>query len=301
MDLGTRISNSWELTKACFKVLVGNPQLLVFPIASMVATTIIILGFLGFSISTLIAGSMIDIGAEAVMAINIVGWIVIYYLIVFVAIFCNVAIVGSAGMMLDGKRPTVSDGFRVAMSRIGPIIGWTLVTGTVSLIIKAIQNRSGNIGKIVMGMIGIAWTILTYFVVPVIVFEGIGPFQALKRSTQILKKIWGESLVTNFGIHMVIGIAILVLAVLMVPLVLISININPILLIGVIGLFIVLVAAISLVGTALKAILMAVLYRYATTGRAGFGISTGSLGGMFSSKDGSGPVFGRRNRTYGRF
>ena len=288
------------MTKACFKVLMENPSLLVFPVASMVATTILILGFLGFTISTLVLSTFMTGGGEVVLALNIIGWIVIYYATVFVAIFSNVAIVGSAGMMLDGKKPTVSDGFRVAMSRIGPILGWTLLTGTVSLIIQAIQSRSGNLGKIVMGIIGIAWTILTYFVVPIIVYEGLGPFQAVKRSTMVLKKIWGESLVTNFGIHMVISIALIVLVVAMLPLAFIAISVNPLLLVFVIGLFIVLFAAISLIGAALKGILMAALYRYAKTGRAGFGISKESLNGMFTP-EGSGPMFGRRTRNYGRF
>jgi hypothetical protein len=290
MDLGTKISNSWVLTKACFKVLVGNPQLFMFPICSVVATAVIILGFMGFTISTLMFSSFLGDGGSSVIILNVIGWVIVYYLTVFVVIFSNVAIVGSANMILDGKKPTVSDGFRIASSRIGPIIGWTILSGTVSLIIKAIQNKSGTLGKFVMGLLGIAWTIVTYFVVPIIVFEGVGPFESLKRSIAILKKIWGESLVTNFGVHMVISIAVLSLIIVMLPLLFISFSISPFMFVGVLGLLIVLIAAISIVGTTLKGILMAALYRYAKTGKTGFGISKETMKGMFAPKE---PMLGR--------
>ena len=68
----------------------------------------------------------------------ILGTLCMYYLMMFIYIFMNVAVVGSAGMLLEGIKPSVRGGLRFALSRIWHIIGWTLVTGTVTFIISII-------------------------------------------------------------------------------------------------------------------------------------------------------------------
>ena len=40
---------------------------------------------------------------------------------------------------------------------------------------------------------------MTFFVVPIIVSENLGPISAIKRSTSLFKKTWGDQVIANFG------------------------------------------------------------------------------------------------------
>src|SRR5205809_8103669 len=148
------------------------------------------------------------------------------------------------------------------------IAGWALVSATVGLVLRAIAERFGVIGRIVAGFAGVAWWIATYLVVPVLIFEKIGPWAAVKRSGSLLRKTWGEAA----GGYLSLGgiIVLLALPALLAPLL-------GFLLGGVIGLVVGLGIAVvdwlilGLVGSATQSILVTALYRFATTGKLGFG------------------------------
>ena len=75
---------------------------------------------------------------------------------------------------------------------------------------RIIQEESGFIGKIITGIIGVVWSIATFFVVPVIAYENLGPIDAFKRSAQLMKKKWGESLGATFSFALIQLVGILV-------------------------------------------------------------------------------------------
>lgn len=99
------------------------------------------------------------------------------------------------------------------MSRIGVIFSWALFAGVVGTILKAIQENSGIVGKIITGIIGIVWGVATFFVVPVIAYENKGPLEAFKRSSQLMREKWGESLAGNFSLGLIQFIGVLVVGV----------------------------------------------------------------------------------------
>jgi hypothetical protein len=188
-------------------------------------------------------------------------------------------------MMLEGRRPTIGDGLRFAWSRIWHIIGWTLITATVTFILQMIQSRTGAVGKIIFGIIGFAWTVLTYFVVPVLVFEGVGPIEAIRRSKDILRRTWGESLIANFSIGIITAIFMLAAILVLAPLSIYLMSQGAIvatLFLGILLLFSIIL--LSLVNTALKGILMASLYKYSVTGRPGFGIPVHTARCLFTPR-----------------
>src|SRR5205807_7054495 len=112
-----------------------------------------------------------------------------------------------------GGNPTIADGLRAARERITQIIAWAFLAATVGVALRIIAERVGFIGKIVIAILGAAWTVATYFVVPVLVVEKLGPYVALKRSTAIIKKTWGESLVSNVGIGLITTLVTMLLVV----------------------------------------------------------------------------------------
>jgi hypothetical protein len=105
------------------------------------------------------------------------------------------------------------------MSRLPQIAAWALVSGTIGFVLKTIEQRSSRLGGFVASLIGAGWAIATYFVVPVLVVEKVGPWEALKRSTSLIRRTWGEALVGNMGIGLIIfaatlpGIALIVLGI----------------------------------------------------------------------------------------
>jgi hypothetical protein len=148
----------------------------------------------------------------------------------FIVVFFNMALIHCSKLYFEGEEVTVNAGIRFSMSRIGVIFSWALFAATVGTILKIIQENTGIIGKIITGLLGIVWGVTTFFVVPVIAYENLGPVAAFKRSSQMMKAKWGESLGATFSLGLVQMIVLLLLA---VPVVLIAIYVNPILGIGI--------------------------------------------------------------------
>src|SRR5205814_4165376 len=100
--------------------------------------------------------------------------------------------------------PRLSDGFKMAMARLPQIFAWALVSATVGVLLKVIESLNDKVGEFVASLLGTAWSIMTYFVVPVLVVEKVGPMQAVSRSVSLLKRTWGEALVGRMGIRFVL-------------------------------------------------------------------------------------------------
>ena len=177
-----RLSRSWGLVKASASVLQQDKELLLFPLISMGALVLVVASFaapvFGLGILDGISGG----GDERVSAgLYVVGFL-FYFSQYFVIFFFNAALVGAAMIRLDGGNPTLGDGLRIATSKIGAIAGYALIAATVGMILRAIQERVGFIGKIIVGMLGVGWTVATYLVVPVLVARDVGPIDAIKES-----------------------------------------------------------------------------------------------------------------------
>jgi hypothetical protein len=249
------------MTKMSLRVIREDKEILIFPILSGIFTLLILASFVG--------GVFLTNGFENATDnwSFYVFFILYYFASFFIATFFNAAIIGCATIRMDGGNPTVSDGFRIAGQNVGRILGWALIAATVGMVIRAVQERLGFIGKLIMGAIGIAWTIATYFVVPVLIYEGLGPWGAVKRSASILKNTWGETIVGNLGMG-------LLFALLAIPGLLgIFVGIAGIISWGAaVGVAILLLAffyliALAIIGSAARTILLAALYRFATTGQ----------------------------------
>jgi Family of unknown function (DUF6159) len=126
-----------------------------------------------------------------------------YFFTALITTFFNAALIGAALIRLRGGDPSVSDGFDLAKSQIVPIIGYSAIAATVGLIIQVLRNRSNALGEIGAGILGVAWGVMTFLVVPVLVTEKIGPADALKRSSSLLTKTWGEQIVGNAALGLI--------------------------------------------------------------------------------------------------
>lgn len=263
-----RFSRSWELIKASARVLSADKELLVFPIVSAIASVIVTLTF---ALPLLFSGGFSFSSESSFPAIYYVVLFLFYIVQYFVIFFANTALVGAATIRLKGGDPTVGDGFRIAFSHFGAILGYAAIAATVGMILRLISERSRGLGQIVISLIGFAWNIATFLVVPILAVEGIGPIQAIQRSTALLKKTWGEQIIGNFGVGAIFGLAVFALILTSIPIFYLLITAESIL--GIIALAVILIFAFILIGlvqSTLNGIYTAAVYQYAIEERTGF-------------------------------
>jgi len=192
-----RFARGLALLRSSWSVLRQDPKLLVFPMITMVALTLVLATFaLPFLIDHDLARGIADRTHHAGSA-RILAYVLtfLFYLATnFVIVFFNTALIACVMVRFRGGAPTLGDGLSVAMSRLPQICGWALVAATVGMILKILEERVPALGRIVVRLIGMAWAVVSYFVVPVLAVEGLGPKAALSRSAELLKRTWGESL-----------------------------------------------------------------------------------------------------------
>ncbi len=223
MNFFERLENGWKLTMSSFKILKANKQLIIFPVLSGISLVLIIGSFVVASMAN--NGWELQTIRELKGSVEYYAVIFLFYLVnYFVVVFFNMALIHCTRLYFKGEEVSVRAGLKFSMSRIGAIFSWAVFAATVGLILRAIQENSGIIGKIITGIIGIVWSVATFFVVPVIAYENLGPVGAFKRSTQIMKQKWGESIVAGFSFGLIQFLAFLVVG---IPLFLLGSSVNP--------------------------------------------------------------------------
>lgn len=271
-----RISRSIELVKMSWRILMEDKKLLAFPIMSGVVMLIVI--------ATFILPLIFSEGALS-LATNSVGGIILlflFYLISsFVVIFFNVGLISCVHAKLQGTTMTIGEGLSAAGKHVGSILAWAIIAATVGVILRLIEDRAGTLGQIAAGLVGGVWSLVTMFVVPVLVFEEKGVFDAMKGSLGLFKKTWGESAVGSLSIGLVfvaIGIVgfLLVLATLMLN--------NILVIYAAVSLFIVLVAILAILASAMQGIFVVALYIYAKTGQVPAAFNREVVEGAFAPR-----------------
>jgi hypothetical protein len=202
----SRYTRSWLLIKASMEVLRNDNALLALPAISSVVTLLVAGGFIALAMSNGTFAAMHAAHPRGSIPIEFYVWMFCLYLVqYFVVIFFNTALVGAAISLLGGGRPTVWDGLKLACSRIGAILGYAIISATVGVLLQLVAEKLGFIGRLIAGGLGLAWTAATFLVVPILAAEGIGPMEAIERSSELLRKTWGENLIGNAGISLVMS------------------------------------------------------------------------------------------------
>lgn len=247
------IGRSIGLFRTSWGILMADKKLLVFPALSGIVSLVVFVTFLIPLIIGQLFGSLFFYGA--LFAFYLVSY--------FVVIFFNTALVSCVNAQLQGKEMSVGQGISTAMNHVTPILGWALVSATVGIILQLIRERGGILGRIVAAVAGGAWGLVTFFVVPVLVIEDKGVFDAIRESAAIIRKTWGESIIGTGSIllvFIVIGVAgfLGVLAALLSGS-LVAFGIALVL-------FIALIIVLAVVASAMQGIFVTALYTYAKTG-----------------------------------
>lgn len=257
-----RFSRSWGLAKASASVLRADKELLLFPVLSSIATLLVLATF------------AVPVFALKLFAhgFNLPGALLgfaFYFCQYSVIVFFNSALVAAATIRLDGGDPTVGDGLRAARARLPAILGYAAIAATVGVLLQWLKGRDNNVLVRLLGSgLGVAWTLATFLVVPVLVNRDIGPVDALKESVALLKKTWGENAIGNVGIGAAFGLITTAMVLAGVASTFLAWQASVELAIGVAAVFVVCVLVLGVIQAALSGIYSAALYRYAVSHQA---------------------------------
>lgn len=268
------IRRGFRLLGASWEVLKADRELLWLPVISFI---FIVIATAGLGAVAWVVGGDFTERQQFPQGLDYVWLFAFYFVTYFIGIFFNAAVVGAATIRLQGGDPTVSDGLRLAWSKRGKIAGWAAVSATVGIILRSLEERAGFLGRIVIALIGAAWGAITFFVVPVILYEPRGVFESIKRSGNIFKKRWGETFVGAGSIGLAVFVLSIPLAAIVWAIGMASVTLAVI--VGVLGF-----GTLIAVSTALSGIFNSALYRYATTGEAPGSFSETDLNSSFKQK-----------------
>jgi hypothetical protein len=272
-----RISRSFALARSSWNVLRNDKKLLIFPILSGICCLLVLASFAVPVIAVLVVQQrQPEEIPEWAYAVTTFAY---YFCNYFVIIFFNSALTSCALARFEGQEPTVGGGLRAAFSMLPQILAWTLVAASVGVLLKLIENAHEQAGKIIAALLGTAWSIVTFFVIPILVVERVGPIEAVKRSVGVLRKTWGEALVGNVGI----GLFMFVLAIPIVLLLIAGVAVcaagQALLPVGILLIVLALVGFLILaaVSSAMNNIFVAALYRYAARGEVSAAFDSDTL------------------------
>ena len=272
-----KFSRSWELVKASAGVLRSDKELLIFPVISGIAALIVLATF----VIPIITLKLFEGGTGPL------GYVIgfLFYLCqYFVIFFFNSALVGAAMIRLNGGDPTVVDGLRIARERMVPILGYAAIAATVGLLLQFLKSKDNVVVRILGSLLGTAWTVASFLVVPVLVANKIGPIDAVKKSIELLKTTWGENAVGQLGIGFVFGFIMAGVIIAGVVLSIFGFTVSPYLGGTIVILTVLLALTVGIIQSALSGVYAAALYRFANDGVAPQGFEGMSLQTAFKAK-----------------
>ena len=256
------LERSWKLIKGSFKLIAGNPILFVFPMLSFLSFAIFLAAIVMLFTPVLFLGSQDQI-AQNLQVIIMLGVLLLIFAGPFFGTFFAVALSFETGEVLKGKKASLARGIKHAIKNLKEILLWALTLFAINIIQMILRQMAekyggrigGAVGNTVIDILMAGWGFATSFVVPIMAFEDTNPFDSIKKSVQLLKHTWGETLIGNVGAGSALGLLIIPLFLLLfIPF--IGIFFIPVFILGLI--------AISLLTQVFNTVFMTALYLYAT-------------------------------------
>lgn len=291
------VRRSIDLLRQSWRVLKADKELVAFPILSGIAGLLVLISFaLPIALTVPWEELRQQKGDQLRDQVSLLHYAVLFgfYVVNFLVInFFNAALAACVMERFRGGNPTIAFGLRAAAGKIHLILGWSIFAATIGMVLRAIQERVGFLGKIITGLLGAAFTIASYFVIPVLVAENVGPIEGLKRSAKLMSKTWGTALASNVGLGLV-GLAVAVLIIIPfaggVTLLIMGTagvqTVQPMIIGGIacLALGVVMIIAWALISSTLNVILNTALYTFATSGEAPKGFDAEAMRRAFREK-----------------
>jgi ABC-type multidrug transport system fused ATPase/permease subunit len=201
-----RFRTGFTATSDCWKVIREDKRLLILPLWSGIFCLLVLASFVVpiQALQPQVLQALIHEHSKASATETPIWFWVLLFAFYFcnyaVMYFFNAALIHCALFHFRGIPIRVGDGLRAALHRLPLLLAWALVSATVGVLLRMLESSHEKVRGLIDRLLGSTWTILTYFVVPVLVVERVGPFRAIQRSVMILRETWGEALGGRVGI-----------------------------------------------------------------------------------------------------
>jgi hypothetical protein len=195
-------SNTWSIIKTSMVVLRKDKELLLFPLMSFIGVGIVVAVA---AVAFLALGSFDRLGAAEGEAQLQIGDAIVAVIALFAAItiitYFNAALMGAARHRLKGGDPNIFTGFAAVNKNVSGVIGWSFISTIIFILLTYARSVAEDnfLARIIIDIMGAIWAYMTFFVVPILIVEHVGPIEAIKRSKSYFTRTWGEQLVSGFG------------------------------------------------------------------------------------------------------
>ena len=278
------LSRSWDLLGQSFAILKSDKELMWLPIISALFCIMATVTVFGTGlIWVLPPGVPIphDPVAQKELTRQMAPFVFLFYIFTYsVSTYFNVALVSIAADRLAGGKATLNDGLQIAWQRKWSIFQWALLSATVGMVIQALEQKFGFLGRIVIRTIGVAWVLASFFVVPLLAAQDMGPVDALFKSGRIFRKTWGEQVTGGFSF----GLVFMLLALPGILLPIMGARMGQMGMLAGLAVAVLYWLLLGVINSAARGIFVAALYRYATTEKISPGFSRTDFTGAWQPK-----------------
>lgn len=249
-----KVSRGWRLTQVAWELIRKDGTMLGLALAGIFSA-------IAFSLLFVFLAAQASGDKPSSGLLSLLGFAALY-ISTLASVFFNVALACAASAAFDGEQLSAREAIRMAWGKRKRIALWALISAVVGTLIAEIANRLPGGAKIVAWLFGAAWGLATFFVIPILAMEGVGAVEALKRSSGLVKRRWGEGLSGRISIGAWAVIAMVPLAIgLAIGAALLSRH--PEVGIVVVGLSLVGMVAVFAAVAATQQVFAVALYRYA--------------------------------------
>ncbi len=251
-----RISNAWRLSKSSWAVLNKDRELIAIPVVAGIASFVV---FVAIVVPPALALGTFDETSSTNPALYLFAFLGAVAA-AWMSAIGQAAVVAGAAQRMDGHDPTIGTAFAAARSRAIRLLEWAFLATVVAAVLDAIEQRLGIFGRIISWLGSVAFAVMSFLALPIIVFEDVGAIEAFKRSSKMLKATWGEQITFNFGMGLISLLAII--PGVLVGGALVGTGVTPVVVLGV-GIIVAWVVLAVAVTSSLSAVFKAALYRWA--------------------------------------
>lgn len=187
MGVLSRLKIGFGMARRSGRVLRAHPKLLVFPLLGGLAGVAFLATLFG---SLYLTETFLQEPGLALYAALFVAYLVE----TFIASFFAAALVAATRSVFHGEEPSIRAAMAAAWKRKLPLLVWSIIAAVVGVVIRMIEGEDNLVAQVVAGLFAVAWSVMTFFVVPVIVFREPSVTEMFKESASTFKDTWGESI-----------------------------------------------------------------------------------------------------------
>ena len=278
-----KFTNSWNLLKQSWAILKQDKEIIWFPVLSLTLNALICVLILVPLLRLHPAGTQPN---SSILILYAAAMFILYLLTSLVKAFFEAAIVSCAALRLNGHDPTFTDGLVKAKDRILKLVSWAFIDGSVRFFLVMLRGNQEKKKHYLLQYLGdlleIAWSMVTFLVIPVLMFENLNVIDSIKKSAALFKKTWGEVAIATFSIGIIIFVLTLLL---LIPefIILALYHSFPVVVL-LIAVTLVYIIILSSIVESLQAVYKAALYLYAASGKIVEGFDPELITGAFRKK-----------------